>query len=93
MAQADVDAARLALLQAERQATTESPLKAPVWLLPAALDAGAFMAIWTGLSGRSSSREPAKRRRRTVGRGPREPQMPTRRHVANDNNVVPFNVA
>ena len=38
-AQADVDAARLAMLHAERKATTESPLKAPVWLLPAALDA------------------------------------------------------
>ncbi len=52
-AQADVDAAKLALLQAERKAVTESPLKAPAWLLPAALDAVAFMAIWTGLSGLS----------------------------------------
>jgi hypothetical protein len=75
---------------------TESPLKAPVWLLPAALDAVAFMAIWTGLSGWSSrvpTREPAKRRRRTVGRRPHEPQMPTRHRVANDNNVIPFNAA
>ena len=32
-AQADVEAARRALLQAEQKATTESPLKAPAWLL------------------------------------------------------------
>jgi hypothetical protein len=31
-------------------ATTDSPLQAPVWLLPAALDVVAFLAIWTGLS-------------------------------------------
>jgi hypothetical protein len=93
-AQADVDAGRLALLQAERKATTESPLKAPVWLLPAALDLVAFMAIWTSFSGGSSRvprREPAKRRRRTTGPRPGEPQVPTKRHVANDNNVIPFN--
>jgi hypothetical protein len=50
-AQADVEAARQALLQAQRKATSESLFKAPVWLLSAALDAVAFMAIWTGLSG------------------------------------------
>ena len=47
-AKADVDAAKPALLQAERKATTESPLKAPVWLLPSGSDVVAFMAIWTG---------------------------------------------
>jgi hypothetical protein len=95
-AQADVDAAKLALLQAERKATTESPLKAPTWLLPAALDAVAFTAIWTGFSGASSrvpSREPARGRRGATGRRRRGPQMPTRQRVANDNNVIPFNVA
>lgn len=96
-AQADVEAAKLALLHAERQATIESPLKAPVWLLPAALDAVAFMAIWTGLSGFSSrvpGRERAKRpRRRTLRRKPRAPEMPIRRRGANDNNVVPFKAA
>lgn len=39
-AQADVDAARLVLLQAERKATTESPLKAPAWLLSRRLSTG-----------------------------------------------------
>jgi hypothetical protein len=95
-AQADVDAASLALVQAERKATTESPFKAPVWLLPAALDLVAFMAIWTGLSGWSSriaSRQPAKGRRRTLEGRRRVPQMPTKRHVANDKNVIPFNAA
>jgi chromosome segregation ATPase len=50
-AQADVEAARQGLLQAQRKAIVESPFKAPVWLLRAALDLVAFMAIWTGLSG------------------------------------------
>jgi pimeloyl-ACP methyl ester carboxylesterase len=49
-AQAVVNRAREELLQAEKLATTESPLQAPVWLLPAALDVVAFLAIWTGLS-------------------------------------------
>ena len=46
-------------------ATTDSPLQAPVWLLPAALDLVAFMAIWTGLSTgpvKGRRREPARRR-------------------------------
>ena len=44
VAQADVDAARQALLKSESVATTDSPITAPVWLLPAALDLVAFMA-------------------------------------------------
>ena len=92
---ADVDAARLALLHAERKATTESPLKAPARLLPAALDAVAFMAIWTGLSGwsRGPQRGPVTRRRRRPVKGTsRAPEMPMRRPVANDN-VIPFSAA
>lgn len=50
-AQADVVAARATLLQAESVATADSPLQAPVWLLPVALDLVAFMAMWTALSG------------------------------------------
>lgn len=34
----------------QAQAPEESPYKAPVWLLPAALDLVAFVAIWTGLA-------------------------------------------
>jgi hypothetical protein len=77
-AQADVEGARQALLQAQRKATSESPIKAPVWLLPAALDAVAFMAIWTGLAGwslnapgREAARRPRRRalRRRATGTG------------------------
>jgi hypothetical protein len=37
--------ARRELLQAEKQATTDSPLQASVWLLPAALDVVAFPEI------------------------------------------------
>jgi hypothetical protein len=43
--------AETALLKAEAKATTESALKAPVWLLPASLDLVAFMAIWSGMTG------------------------------------------
>lgn len=38
-----------AITAAETRAVEDSPLKAPVWLLPAALDLLAFMAIWCGL--------------------------------------------
>jgi hypothetical protein len=58
-AQAVVDRARGELLQAEKQVITESPLQAPVWLLPAALDVVAFLAIWTALSPARS--KPAQR--------------------------------
>jgi hypothetical protein len=94
-AQADVEVARQGLLQAQRNATAESPFKAPVWLLPAALDAVAFMAIWTGLSGwpsRVAVREPARRPRRRVLR--RRPRLRrTKWQVANDNKIVPFSAA
>jgi hypothetical protein len=91
-AQADVEAAKQELLSTESKATPDSPLQAPVWLLPAALDLIAFMAIWTGLSGRSPARhrQPAKRRRRTLRRPPRPAE---RRRVANDNNIIPFSAA
>ena len=48
-AKADVEAARRELLSAESKATTDSPLQAPTWLLPAALD---LVALWR--SGRAS---------------------------------------
>jgi len=49
--QADFDQAEAKLLKARTQSTQDAPLQAPVWLLPAALDVVAFMAIWTGFSG------------------------------------------
>jgi hypothetical protein len=49
-----VDAGRRELLSAESKATADSPLQAPVWLFPAALDLVAFMAIWSGLTGKLS---------------------------------------
>jgi len=51
-------AARSSLLEAEKKATADSPLQAPVWLLPAALDLVAFMAMWTALSGGRSTPAP-----------------------------------
>ena len=100
-AQADVEAARRELLSTESKATTDSPFQAPVWLLPAALDLVAFMAIWTGLSGRPKPVSKAvRRRRRAVRCRPRVPETPDAkaraevlvRHGANDN-VVPFTAA
>jgi hypothetical protein len=91
-AHADVEAARRDLLLAEKTATADSPLQAPTWLLPAALDLVAFMAIWTGFSKgpvKGGRGEPARRRRRRVQR---LSKSPARRPVANDN-VVPFSAA
>ena len=47
-AKADVEAASQAVLLADQKVHRE-PVESPVWLLPAALDVVAFMAIWTGL--------------------------------------------
>ena len=72
-ATADVNAARRELLLTEKTATTDSPLQAPpTWLLPTALDLVAFMAIWTGLSGRGSgqARMPVRVKRRAAKRKP-----------------------
>jgi hypothetical protein len=84
------------LVKAESVAKQEAPLKAPAWLLSAALDAVAFMAIWTGLSTGSVKQrraEPASKRRRRVQR----PKVvifkrSVRRMAANDN-VVPLSAA
>ncbi len=101
-AKADVDAGRRELLSAESKATADSPLQAPVWLLPAALDLVAFMALWTGLSGRFKPGQPAlSKRRHAARRKPRAPKMPDAkaqaaalvRRWANDNVVVPFTAA
>ena len=62
-----------------------------MWLLPAALDLVAFMAIWTGLSGWSSrvpGRGPAKDPERTLRRHGGRPEAPTKTRRpahANDN--------
>jgi hypothetical protein len=63
-ANAKLDQAKRALLIAETKATTEAALKAPEWLLPAALDLIAFMAVWTGLSGPKAEPVTAKRKAR-----------------------------
>jgi len=94
-ANADVEAARREVLSSESKATTVSPLQAPTWLLPAALDLIAFMAIWTGLSRPVKGRRvwPARRRRRRVRRQfVGSPTPPTRWPTANDN-VVPSSAA
>ena len=94
-AKADVDAASQALLVAEQRATSESPLKAPVWLLPAALDVVAFMAIWTGLTGwsKAPSRETAKRSRRRRKRAGKRRAPKVIQPVNDNSNVVAFPTA
>jgi hypothetical protein len=85
-AQADVEAAKREVLSTESKATADSPLQAPVWLLPAALDLVAFVAIWTGLSMgpvKGCRGEAGRRRRRRV----RRPTMPLAASPANDNVV------
>lgn len=56
-----VGAASEGVTAAAAKASVESALKAPVWLLPLALDLVAFVAIWTGLSlpGRAPATAPA----------------------------------
>ena len=74
-----------------------------VWLLPAALDLVAFMAIWTGLSVHCSGQahKPVQVKRRTAAkkRKPKRSDAKARaealfRRTTNDNtNVVPCNAA
>jgi hypothetical protein len=103
-ATADLEAARRELLSAESKATTDSPLQAPTWVLPAALDVIAFMALWTGLSGHRSgpARKPIQVKRRAAtkrkSRVPRTTDAKARaealfRRKANDNSVVPLHAA
>ena len=101
-AKADVEAARRELFSAESKATTDSPLQASTWLLPAALDLVAFMSTWTALSGHRSGqvRKPVRVERRAAAkRKPKRADAKARaeapfRRTANDNtNVVPFNAA
>ena len=92
-----MEAGRRELLSAESKAPTDSPLQAPVWLLPAALDVVAFMAIWTAFSGGRSKpttvRNPrVKGTRRKANRRQRGVSKVVER-TANDNNVVSFPAA
>ena len=96
-AQADVEAGRQELLSAESKATTDSPLQAPVWLLPAALDLVAFMAIWTGLSGHRPRQAVKPMQAKRKPRAPKASDARARakalfQRTANDN-VVPFTAA
>jgi hypothetical protein len=80
-AHAKLEQAKHALLMAEAKATTEASLTAPEWLLPAALDLIAFMAIWTGLTGqkaqpKQAKPKPRKRRPRVKPKAP-SPVRPT----------------
>src|SRR5258708_1124609 len=72
-ANAKLDQAKHALLIAETKETTEASLKAPEWLLPAALDLIAFMAIWTGLTGPKAEAVTAKRKARKAKAKSRKP--------------------
>lgn len=71
--------AELSLHKAEAAARAEASLKAPAWLLPFALDAVAFMAIWSAFTGpKPEPKEPPKRKpvkakriRRTTKRLPK----------------------
>jgi hypothetical protein len=74
-----VEVAEKALLMAETKATTEASLQPPEWLLPAALDLIAFMAIWTGLTGPKAQPEPKARRRRKIKARAKAKSQPLRR--------------
>lgn len=99
-ADAVVEKAQAALTEAEAKATTESPYKAPVWLLPAALDLIAFMAIWSGLTGPKPPQAPLPpkvkvKAKRTVRKRSKvvKPKAPPKLHVVtpvNDNSSNPL---
>jgi hypothetical protein len=74
-----LEKAEQALFTAEAKATTDSDLVAPEWLLPAALDLIAFMAIWTGLTGPRAQPEPKARRRRKIKARAKDKPQPLRR--------------
>jgi hypothetical protein len=74
-----LEKAEHALLTAEAKATTEASLKAPEWLLPAALDLIAFMAIWTRLTGPKVQPQPKARKRRKVKARAKVKPQPLRR--------------
>lgn len=84
-----VVAAEGALTKADSGTRSEAELAAPAWLLPAALDICAFLALWTGLSGpwieRKQSKLPTKSRRRPKRkrRGGRKAPIPTPRQAPN----------
>jgi hypothetical protein len=78
-ANARLEKAEQALLITETKATTEASLKAPEWLLPAALDLIAFMAIWTGLTGPKAQPEPKARKQRKAKAKARVKPQPLRR--------------
>lgn len=83
-AKADVSAAKRELLSSQSKAVTDSAIQAPAWLLPAALDLVAFMAMWTAFSGNRKRREvPAVKVSKPVKR--QKPRLPKLRAVANDN--------
>lgn len=85
--------AKQSLATAEAAVTQEAPLKAPVWLLPAALDMVAFFAIWSGLGGpwRKPVEQPVKASKRRRKRKPKgkPPQVSARpRLVAANGNTA-----
>ncbi len=80
-----------AITAASGRAAEESPLKAPVWLLPLALDLVAFISIWTGLSLTASEKTqfpkpepiPAPAKKRTTARAkPRKQRQALGRGIA-----------
>jgi hypothetical protein len=93
---ADLDEAERKLLQARSQSHQDSPLQAPVWLLPAALDVIAFMAIWSGFSGPWRTRNLAQpvgvdrpvRKRKRTRKPPVKPAVKAAAKRAVNDNVV-----
>lgn len=81
--------ARTALVTAEAKAVAESSLKAPVWLLGAALWVAEVLLLWAGLTGpRPKVKQQRKRRKPKAKRKPK-PKAPTPDH----GNVVRIKAA
>jgi hypothetical protein len=95
--QEELAQAEAKVLAAEKLATAEAPLKAPVWLLPVALDLVSFMGIWSGLA---PFKEEAEKQPRTATKKRKRKASPRRRRKATrkvptpaNDNVVPLRAA
>lgn len=93
-----LETARVVLLKAEAQAKDESPLKMPLWLMPAALFAVGLVGIWSAFGSHLPQGQPIMTETRTTKRKRRKAKAkaPASRRlklVARNENVAGFPAA
>lgn len=78
-----------AVTTAQALATEESPIQAPIWLLPVALDTFAFVTLWFGLSLGATKPAPLPQPSPIVTKRPAKRQ-PTKRRQALGRGIASF---